>query len=617
MKPLKILPANEIVLKRRFPDVLRKIHESADRMPDTFYYEEDKKGFKLMVTHGDFTFCPYGDSNQQALVERWAQNLNLVPESLYALSGLGDGSHIKYLLDHSGTGVNIMVVEKDPTFVRETLARFDLSKVLSNDRILLGTGEPNDEFFTPIQGAALTGVAEINSLIFSPLHMFDESYYDKVRNELARQYLVVRPLMEVNVRTATNLQENTLKNLKHMIHSPDIGEFAGQFTDIPFILIGAGPSLDESIEFLKEVQNRAIIVTSNSPFRKLINSGIKPHLVVTADPLSPTAKGFQGVDISDVPLACPFSAYPEIVEKFSGNIISWCTFNPIVDALKEQLGERKGTPIMEQGTVSGCVLDISRILGCKKVLFVGQDMCVRDDGRYYTDDSFYADTGAHYTSKSGGQRLPGNTQEKVLVEPRLFVYLKTFEQFIAKKDKNIEYRNLARTGVSVKGAPYMSYVDALRWIGECESTSFEHKIKNAINQKNPFPDFNNLFNPIRTYASNILSCALKGVIDIEGLPEKFKDINYSDNKKLKQILSKGAEVNKLVDSNETLWNVLLEGRTKRELVIYQRILREIVFKNKTWESIQKNKEYYWALCEGCLWLLSALDRLTPRADKSI
>ncbi len=272
---------------------------------------------------------------------------------------------------------------------------------------------------------------------------------------------------------------------------------------------------------------------------------------------------------------------------------------------------------MEQGTVSGCVLDISRILGCKKVLFVGQDMCVRDDGRYYTEDSFYADTGAHFTSKSGGQRLPGNTQEKVLVEPRLFVYLKTFEQFIAKKDKDIEYRNLARTGVRVKGAPYMSYVDALTWIGECESSSFEDKIKNSIDQKNPFPDFNNLFNPIRTYASKILSCALKGAIDIEELPEKFKDINYSDNKKLKQVLTKGAEVNKLVDSNETLWHVLLEGRTKRELVIYQRILREIVFKNKTWESIQKNKEYFWALCEGCHWLLDAIDRLIPGADKPV
>ena len=68
-------------------------------------------------------------------------------------------------------------------------------------------------------------------------------------------------------------------------------------------------------------------------------------------------------------------------------------------------------------------------------------MSVRDDGKYYTDDSFYADSGAHFTFKDGGQRLPGNTQEKVLVEPRLFVYLKTFsEQFIEKNTKalNIE-----------------------------------------------------------------------------------------------------------------------------------------------------------------------------------
>ena len=108
----------------------------------------------------------------------------------------------------------------------------------------------------------------------------------------------------------------------------------------------------------------------------------------------------------------------------------------------------------------------------------------------------------------------------------------------------------------------------------------------------------NLFTPIRSYTSNILSSALKGAMDIEQLPEKFKDINYSDNKKLKQILSKGTEVNQLVDSNETLWHVLLEGRTKRELVIYQRILREIVFKNKTWESIQKIRNIFGHCAKG-------------------
>jgi hypothetical protein len=384
---------------------------------------------------------------------------------------------------------------------------------------------------------------------------------------------------------------------------------AGEFKDIPFILIGAGPSLDESIDFLREMQDKAIIVSSNSPFRKLINNGIRPHLVVTADPLKTTLAGFQNVKLDHVPLACPFSAYPEIVERFSGRVISWCTFNPIVKALRDQRNEPEGTAIMEQGTVSGCVLDISRVLGCKKVMFVGQDMCVRDDGRYYTDDSFYADTGNHYFSKDKGQRLPGNTQDKVLVEPRLFVYLKTFEQFIAKKDESVEYRNLARTGARIKGAPYINFEEATQWVGESNSKSFDNKLSDLLQKQEKNTDLKRLFDPIKKYTSDILELSLSGAAEIEMLPEKYKDINYSDNKKLKKFLLQGADINKLIDSNQSLWHVLLEGRTKRELVIYQRLLREIIFKNKTWESVQKNKEYFWALSEGSYWLLSTLEEL--------
>ena len=616
MTPSKILPANEAVLRRRFPDALMKIMESGDEMPVNFTYDDSGNTPTLLMVRGEFTFCPYGEKNPQRLIERWASNLKLVPESLYSLSGMGDGSHAKYLLENSGTGINLMVVEKDPALLRETLARFDLSELLANDRFLIGTGEPNEQFFTPIQGAALTGVAEVNSLTFAPLQMCDEAYYDRVRNELARQYLVIRPLMEVNVRTATNLQENTLRNLPHMFGAPDISELAGKFEDIPFILIGAGPSLDESIDFLKDMQDKAIIVASNSPYRKLINNGIRPHLVVTADPMEPTLAGFQNVKLDHVPLACPFSAYPEIVERFSGRIVSWCTFNPIVKALREQRNQPEGTPIMEQGTVSGCVLDISRVLGCKKVMFIGQDMCVRDDGRYYTDDSFYADAGNHYASTDKGQRLPGNTQEKVLVEPRLFVYLKTFEQFISKKHESVEYRNLARTGARIEGAPYITYEEATEWVGEgTNSKEFDSFLGNLLENQEKNTDLKSLFDPIKKYANDILKTSLEGAVEIEMLPEKFKDVNYSDNKKLKNQLLRGADVNQLVDSNQTLWHVLLEGRTKRELVIYQRLLREIVFKNKTWESVQKNKEYFWALSEGCHWLLNTLDDLIYNSNE--
>ena len=607
-----MLEANLRVLKARFPVVYDRILAVGDRQPDNFHYEEQEGAFRLMIQRGEHSFPAYGENKRDQILNRWFKGLSLTGESLYAITGFGDGSHIRHFLKESSTGTNFLIAEKDPALLRETLSRFDCSDFLSNDRCVLGVGELDDAYFNDIQGAALTQINEVNSVIFSPLHGVDESYYDRMRNELLRQYLVVRPLMEVNIRTATDIQENTFQNLPHMAQAPDVGELKGEFPDIPFILIGAGPSLDESIDFLREVQDKAIIVASNSPYRKLINSGIKPHLVVTADPMAPTLLGFNNVSLEGVPLACPFSAYPEIVKRFSGRILSWCTFNPIVDVLNERTGGKPRTPIMEQGTVSGCVLDLSALFGCKKVLFVGQDMAVRDDGRYYTDDSFYSDTGNEYADTSKGHRLPGNTQEKVLVEGRLYVYLKTFEQFIAKHTQ-VEYRNLARTGVRINGASYQTYEEALDWIGEdARSGPFVEKVSHLLDSQGNCPDLSLIYGPARKYVEELFEEVLPTALETELLPEKFAGTNYSDNKQIAKLLNKAGKVNTKVDSNKLYWNFLFEGKTKSELVNYRRIIREIDYPSKTWAASQRNKEYFWALSEGCNWLLNTLDKYIER-----
>ena len=420
--------------------------------------------------------------------------------------------------------------------------------------------------------------------------------------------------MEVNIRTAINLQENTLKNLRHMAYAPDIGLLKNQFENTPFVLVGAGPSLDESIDFLKFAQDKAIIVTTNSPLRKLINSGIKPHLVVTADPMPPTLAGFQGVDVSDLTLACPHSAYPEIIEKFSGRIISWCTFNPIVEYLVSKTTRSSTTSIMEQGTVSGCVLDISHHLGCKKVLFVGQDMSVQEDGKYYTNDSSYSDTGAHYYKGSKGQRLPGNTQETVHVEQRLYVYLKTFEQFISNKGNGREYRNLARTGVKIKGVPYIDYEDAKKWItGHEDNTRFSLRVNEILKPSAHNHETSEIFKPVINNIKKIFNKSLSAAIRTELLPEKFENANYSKNKDLISLIDEGQQLNALIDSLKDEWNILVEGKTKGELVIYKRKIRDIVSQNQTWQTAQRNKEYFWAVSEGANWFLEVFDKVISNA----
>ncbi len=618
MSGKSILPANEAVLRKRFPYVLHRLSQTGERSSNDCFYEKSDKGPKLFLRKGEKHFPAYGDKKPEKLIERWLSSLVLAPESLYGVSGFGDGSHLLRFLEDTPVGTNLFAAEKDPALLRETLSLIDVSSLLSNERFFLGAGEPDDEFFRDIETVALNGVQDVDTIVFSPLYSLDEAYYDRMRNEMIRQYLVIRPLIEVNVRTAVNIQENTLKNLPLLANSPDIGQLANRFAEVPFILIGAGPSLDDSIDFLKSVRDKAIIVCSNSPYRKLINSGIRPHLVVTADPMSPTLQGFKDIPLDGIPMAAPYSAYPEIIRLFAGRIITWNTLNPIVAALKRRIGDKPGTQILEKGTVSSCVLDISLVLGCRKVLLIGQDMAIDQNGKYYVEDSAYGDSGSHYASTERVQNLPGNTLEKVPVEGRLFVYLKTFEEFIAQNPQ-VQYRNLAEFGALVKGAPYQTFEQASEWIMSGDSSSFDQNINElfAEQDKKDEIDLKEIFSPTQKYVQSIFDKSLSAALKIEMLPAKYAELNYSNNPKLKEILELANEMNALVDSSKLDWSILFEGKTKAELVNYRRAIRHINSTNETWDCICRNKEYYWALAEGAHWFLDLLEKCFQSTPKRL
>ena len=114
MTPKSILPQNEAILRKRFPLVLQRIIEIGNRMPQDFFYEDDQSGSTLMILRGEFSFPAYGKFKKENLNKRWFSSLVLHPESLYAVTGFGDGSHLTHFLEHSTSGTNFLAAEKDP-----------------------------------------------------------------------------------------------------------------------------------------------------------------------------------------------------------------------------------------------------------------------------------------------------------------------------------------------------------------------------------------------------------------------------------------------------------------------------------------------------------------------
>jgi hypothetical protein len=539
--------------------------------------------------------------------------MDLSPKLLYTVTGFGLGHHIREFLNAVDHNYMIFAGEKNPNLLLEVFAAVDCSDILKDERFFLGVGELDDKYYSPMQEAAVIGVSNIYPMSYSPLQSIDDQYYDKFQAEAIRQYLFLRPLYMSSLDMADLLQENTLENMKILMDAPDLNVTRNKFSDIPVILVGAGPSLDESVDFLKAVQDKAIIVCSNTPYRKLINSGITPHFVVAADPKDYTSKGLEGLPIENTYLAAPLSAPRSVIKLFKGRTFTWTGISPLGLALRQRLGMGPGSIIVEQGTVSACILDIARLWGTRKLIMVGQDMAMTESGKYYTEDSLYADEGNMMDDPKGCHRLPGNTLKDVPVESRLFVYLKTFEQFIEKYPQ-IEYRNTARLGVKIKGCPYLDYNQALDWIGNADNSrvrdELEKYLQPTINEEENKKRLAEALKPTIEYTKNVFKTSMESALKIEMLPEKFEKHNYANNSKVTNCLRDADRVNAAIDSSQEDYQILFDGKAKAELVNYKKNIRGIKFENKRWEALMRNREYYWALVEGANYTITSLEKAT-------
>lgn len=80
------------------------------------------------------------------------------------------------------------------------------------------------------------------------------------------------------------LLRNVYKNI-HFISEVTLGSsLKGQCKNIPAVICGGGPSLDESISDLSKLQHSALIFAGGSGITALTQQNIQPHICIAADP---------------------------------------------------------------------------------------------------------------------------------------------------------------------------------------------------------------------------------------------------------------------------------------------------------------------------------------------
>jgi len=293
-----------------------------------------------------------------------------------------------------------------------------------------------------------------------------EKRADAIHIELQRLY-IPRNTTEAFAERWT-LQ--SLANIPHfMSQGRDLEGLRDALSGSAAVVIGAGPSVDDAIDWIKAQSPRPVIIAAYKALKSLIAADIVPDLVVCLDPAQ-HARHVVGVDTAKIPgFIAEVGMSSEVVQRlecplfpFIGNMVSGEISNCL--GLKEQI-----TVVQSGGTVLSAALQAAFLLGCDEINFVGADFGFPDD-RLYAVGAGTGDRFAIDTAKKAYVRKPldanartgalieveANDGSTILSSVELTDFRRWVERFVGivtNKKPELRFYNLSK-GARIEGVPY-------------------------------------------------------------------------------------------------------------------------------------------------------------------
>lgn len=149
--------------------------------------------------------------------------------------------------------------------------------------------------------------------------------------------------------------------------------------DVPAVVVGIGPSLDDEIKALTIAPRHAVIIATDAALRPLLRHGIRPDIVVNYDARDHQSSMWNTIDTSGLVLLANSVTSPLTVQAWKGKVMFFNMMQAddefasnILPALFPFTGQ-----LPNIGTVGNGAVFLAWQMGCKPILGVGMDLCYR------------------------------------------------------------------------------------------------------------------------------------------------------------------------------------------------------------------------------------------------
>ena len=284
-------------------------------------------------------------------------------------------------LDRHNASCHVLAVEPVPGRTRDAIGRPQWRAWLETRRL------------TVLVGPDYKGCADAWRLIardaLQPPMIVDPELLEKFPSQTEGAKAVARQIVrgaraneEARQRFAGRYLLNTLTNLPVIASEADASALRDAFTDVPAIVVGAGPSLDANLSALRDLQNRALLIAVDTALRPLLTAGIRPHLVVSVDPSETNARHLNDLpDVRGLWLVAEGSLTPSVFAQFAGRTFIYKVSNHDPWPWLAAQGADRAT-LQTWGSVLTTAFDLARSAGCNPIVFAGSDLAYTDGLQY-------------------------------------------------------------------------------------------------------------------------------------------------------------------------------------------------------------------------------------------
>jgi len=315
--------------------------------------------------------------------ERTADAVSVRDRTLYFCPSPLYGYGLKRLVERltaQAPNSAILCVEADPELYELSIKSIDMSFVTGNKLRITNISSIENLCALVRETWGMTTFRRVETVRFSGGWQLFPQLYDSLCELLRREIAVDWSNALTLAKLGRLYIRNALRNISLIPDFPSITDIS--FGSSPILVLGAGPSLDETLDALQGsfMEN---ISPESRPFRivcvdtclgALKDRGIVPDLVVILESQYWNIRDFIGCRGWEVPAAVDLSALPSSVRVLSGGGCLFMTpWTPL--RIFERLKEAALLPavIPPLGSVGNTAVELARRLSSGKIICAGLD----------------------------------------------------------------------------------------------------------------------------------------------------------------------------------------------------------------------------------------------------